>query len=75
MTPKEFMQKCAWEGGCLLSGFQYGLRASDLDDSDPTFKGLVEDAEAFYNNYERIVHKIEEKYGHFEEMDFEDEDE
>jgi len=73
MTPKDFMAKCVWEGGLLETGFQYGLRASDLDDSDKTFKDMVESAEAFYLNFEREADKIYEKYGFFEEQE-EDED-
>lgn len=37
MTPQEFVAKIDWEGG-VLDALIYGLKAKDLDDSDPEFK-------------------------------------
>lgn len=69
MTPKEFMEKCAYEGGNLEVGFDYGLRASDLDDSDKVFKDMVESAEVFYLDFGREAEKVYKKYGYFEEQE------
>lgn len=51
MTPDEFMNKCVWEGGDLLTGFEYGLNGNHLDDSNPEFKQLVIDAHAKFCEY------------------------
>lgn len=37
MTPSEFIDKVECEGG-ILEALDYGLRAKDMDDSDPSFK-------------------------------------
>lgn len=37
MTPGEFAAKSDYEGG-ITSSLEYGLRADDLDDSDPDLK-------------------------------------
>jgi hypothetical protein len=47
-SPQEFLDKCAWEGGGILDGLEYGLTTGDLDDSDPVFKSLVRDVEEKY---------------------------
>lgn len=52
MTPQEWLDKAAWEGG-ILAGFEYGLHASDLDDSDPEFNALVSAAEQLAEEYAR----------------------
>lgn len=50
MTPQEWLDKATWEGG-LYASFEYGLHASDLNDSDPGFKALVRTAESLANDY------------------------
>lgn len=50
MTPQEWLDKAAYEGG-IFEGFMYGLHASDLDDSDPGFKALVSTAESLADDY------------------------
>ena len=65
MTPEEFIKKCEEEGGKLKEGFDYGLRVSDLDDSDLEFNNMVEWAEGFYLNFKREERKIYDYYGYF----------
>lgn len=40
MTPQEWLDKAAWEGG-LFEAFDYGLHPSEMDDGDPEFKDLL----------------------------------
>lgn len=62
MTPHEFCGKCEWEGDGIWGGFDYGLDADDLDDSDPVFK-----------NWVSRLHKIFVRYKNVEdELNFED---
>lgn len=50
MTPQEWLDEAAWEGGILL-GFDYGLTSEDLSDDDPEFVALVRSAEGLARDY------------------------
>lgn len=52
MTPKEWLNKANYEGG-IYEGFTYGIRARDVDDSDPEFKALLGRAEIYALEFER----------------------
>lgn len=69
MTKKQFIQKCAWEGGSLTNGFDYGLRSTHLDDKDKKFKEMIQKAEEFYLNFKIEEEKIYEEFGCFEEQE------
>ncbi|QNL30823.1 hypothetical protein SEA_ESTES_135 [Mycobacterium phage Estes] len=45
MTPQEFYSAVEWEGGLCEAVFGYGLKAADLDDSDPELKQAILDME------------------------------
>ena len=61
MTPHEFLDKCQWEGGRLFIGFEYGLRAKDLDDSNPEFKALIQKYEDHYLEFKSVQDEIEQE--------------
>ena len=50
MTPQEWLDKANYEGG-VYAGFEYGLHANDVDDSDPGFPWLLKTAESLANDY------------------------
>jgi hypothetical protein len=52
MTPQEWLNKANYEGG-IYEGFTYGIRACDVDDSDPEFKALLGRAEIYALEFER----------------------
>lgn len=59
MTPEEFIAKIEWEGG-VLDALEYGLRAEDLDDSDPELKGAWSDLRNDWVNFEPALRNVEE---------------
>jgi hypothetical protein len=62
MTPREFMDKCVWEGGDLISGFEYGLGPVDLDNSDPEFKKLIVTCYEKWTDFKYFADLIHERY-------------
>lgn len=70
MTPAEFAGKVEWEGG-VLDALDYGLRADDLDDSNPELKAAwrdlarrwAEDFEPGLRNVERMLDELEQSDG------------
>lgn len=58
MTPEEFAAKVHWEGG-VIDALEYGLKAEDMDGSDPGLQTkwavLVEQ----YAKIEPLVRKME----------------
>ncbi len=70
MTPKEFMDKCEWEGGGLLEGFEYGLTEEYLDNSIPEFKRCVKDMSNLYIDFYKKFRILEMKSRDF--FDYED---
>lgn len=75
MTPIEFANKCVWEGGDLISGFEYGLTHCDLDDSDPKFKQLVKNCHTQFLLYKAAEMKFENEYGNLEDFAYSEESE
>lgn len=69
MTPKEFVDKCEWEGGGIGAGFEYGIDHGALDDSDPEFKELVKMASIAHSAYVKEVHKLRDKYNYYSELE------
>ena len=59
MMPSEFLEKADYEGG-LASGFSYGLRSGDLDDSDDMFNSLVNAAEYLYQKFQLVENELYE---------------
>jgi len=57
MTPQEWLDKAMYEGG-IFAGFEYGLHASDLDDSNQTFKSLVRAAESLADDYANAEQRL-----------------
>lgn len=61
MSPTEFLDKCAWEGGNIHEGLEYGLRAKDLDDSHPEFNAIVKECEEAFLVYIKLIDNANEK--------------
>lgn len=66
LSPQEFAEKCEWEGG-IHEGFEYGLRAFHLDDSDLEFKEAVKHCENSYHDYKLEMKVIEGLMSDFHE--------
>jgi hypothetical protein len=75
MSKREFVEKCEWEGGGLVSGFEYGIGANYLDDKDPIFKEMVGNAENHWKLFIKAFREIENKYGDWEDIGIKYEDE
>ena len=54
MTPKEWLDKCDYEGGDILGGLQYGLTAENLDDSVPEFNKIIDQMHKLYVQLEDL---------------------
>ena len=60
LSDQEFALKVEWEGG-VVDALDYGLRASDLDDSNPTLKALWLDIEQqWLESFEPAVRALED---------------
>ncbi len=63
LCPKDFLDKCEWEGGNLYEGFEYGLTPQDLDDSNEDFKKIISEAydlfRIFHLRFEELNRKAE----------------
>jgi hypothetical protein len=68
-TKRQFMDKCAWEGGGLNEGFHYGIGSNHLDDGDPEFKAMVSEAEEHWDKFHEAERAIVEKFGYFDDQD------
>lgn len=67
MTPQAWLEKAMYEGG-MHEGFEYGLRASDIDDSDLEFKAFVTRAEIAHSIY---AERENELFGYAADHDYE----
>ena len=59
MTPDEFVNKVDWEGG-VLDALEYGLRSTELDDSNPALKGGWIELEKAWVDFEPLLHGVEQ---------------
>lgn len=71
LSPYAFLQKCDWEGGSILSGFKYGLRAAHLDDSNPEFNKIIKELEYLYEDYKEECEELVKKALDVVEYEFE----
>ena len=58
MTPQEFVRKVDWEGG-VIDALDYGLRAKDMDDSNPAFKAGWQELERLWLDFEPMLRAME----------------
>lgn len=68
MTPAEFAGKVEWEGG-VLDALDYGLRADDLDDSNPELKAAWRDLARRWAEVEPDVRNVERMLDELEQSD------
>jgi len=68
MTPEEFAAKIEFEDG-IVEALEYGLRETDLDDSDPHLKADWARLRQIYDeHFEPMVRRVEEQLQKYAEV-------
>ena len=71
MEPIDLVNKIKWEGG-ILEAINSGLKADDLDDSNPNLKSAWVNLCKAYKDFQELVSDLETQLSDLEDFDYEE---